>query len=1574
MGTSRRPLSGVLCLLRHRRANTAGGDNTAFIDYVVLSGNTVQHSSGGSVVPAATTGALSATLTGLTESFFKSSGDTLSLDPTSTPLLTRSVGGLSFTQASLQSATVLSQLDQKFQVRWKGDLNIPQTSSSLYGFKMPNAEGAILTIDNVKWLYQPSAPGDLNLNGAVDFTDFQALSTNYNTLGGGWANGDFNGDGAVNFADFQALTNKYLAPIVPGVIDNSNITPDSRHLTLTPGQHQIQVDYFQHNNSSNPDTGELSEAHLLVSNTPTDPSTYHDISSVAPIVTVSPFQATTGEEFSGEIATFTAAAFGTNPSDYSVSDVLWSDGSSAADAVEVYDNGDGTFSIYDTHTFSRAGRFAAPVTVTYRPSSVFSTPVDALASVPDRLLIPTVATAAAAGQSVVTGSTDTLSVLGGLAGGYESDLIYEWSVTSGPKATFTQNYTNAAKSTTVIFSAAGAYVLKVTISNGTNTVTSDVSVTVKQVQTSLAMSPSTADVASGGTWQFTAAAYDQFGGLMNPAPTFDWSVISGGGSVDMNGLYTAPSATGSATVQVTAGGVSRQSQVTVSQGSSYQVTLTGRSYEAGYSAANTTGDLTVTHSGWITAISPENAVQQAISGTVTLNDTLTFPTDLGKDIGFALLGSASELADHRFTWDAANSRYTGTIGMSHAPTDYDLYWNVTVEILPPPKLDIDSNNDSGLALPNSGPAELAIKDDSTKPGKIVAVNDGDADHDGIIDWADGYKLNQSISDMAQTPGEHFTPLVLTVPSSIDLAAASFRFQYDGSDPLAVTTTGSGIAGDPTILKLPAQGTLRLWKKDGDQTRSGNSVGSGGEWIKPGEDMTAAQLGLTDSSRTVTFYVETVKPSQALADQRVTVALSESGGPGVQDSVRITSIAPKLQWVTHDAQTGQEYPVDTLDPSDPRPEVTLSITSTHIDQDGYVVVNVSGTVHDALSEVLNDASAQLQKLYFSVNGVQFDELDNLASQSSGGTVDAWTPHPFNVNFQRTLRIPATAGNSLIIRAETSQNAAGNTGWADVGVGVSWVPESQFTPGSGSNLTGGGSVTVGESSEQNQYYPIITHQETLSVSEPGTFEPAMIRVTGLPAELADRFVFSLNGQQQDIAPFDPPSGVAPPAAGALHDDKNYYVVYGNDHTHRRILVATMEQVPPDLSIVQPDNIGGGYGKADFTLRVKTETGTFIASKVLVMPQSFGPGSAPKSTPTWTMDQMLTWFETMYGQDGLRILQYYQLGQNLITPTHFTSNKTLLNWAIGGKTWDMNWFTRTDNRVEIQIEQNLTSIAAAQALYEGLQRAIGKPVFRSQILQQIQNDPANPDIENLLASYAQTGLDALAIGNAAAETYVAGIQIASAPASIFVAFNDLVDGHYGQAALNAMPLLAPALLKLGKTAFKVTLKSGKSFSIGAGVAKALGELEQLPTLEARIAHLEQAALAGGEALTPEARLALAKSKYIQSVLPKGSTSALLAKNLEASGKLKPALLKNAQAHHDLPQKFRDVFTGHGLDIDKADYGRWVEGTPPGLHQKWTSQFNSEWQKFWDAEAAVTNGGSYTKQQVLDKMNSLKNDSRFQ
>jgi beta-glucanase (GH16 family) len=84
---------------------------------------------------------------------------------------------------------------------------------------------------------------------------------------------------------------------------------------------------------------------------------------------------------------------------------------------------------------------------------------------------------------------------------------------------------------------------------------------VTPVLTSITVSPATSTVNTGQTIQFTAQGKDQNGNTMTISPT--WSV-TGGGTINSTGLFTATTAGGPFTVKATSGTIVGSAQVTVS--------------------------------------------------------------------------------------------------------------------------------------------------------------------------------------------------------------------------------------------------------------------------------------------------------------------------------------------------------------------------------------------------------------------------------------------------------------------------------------------------------------------------------------------------------------------------------------------------------------------------------------------------------------------------------------------------------------------------------------------------------------------------------------------------------------------------------------------------------------------------------------------------------------------------------------------------------------------------------------------------------------------------------------------------
>lgn len=212
-----------------------------------------------------------------------------------------------------------------------------------------------------------------------------------------------------------------------------------------------------------------------------------------------------------------------------------------------------------------------------------------------------------------------------------------------------------------------------------------------------------------------------------------------------------------------------------------------------------------------------------------------------------------------------------------------------------------------VSSPGLGDAGKDITGQDTEPGKVVLINDGDADNDGIPDYADGYNLHSAIETDDACAGASFIPLQVGF-YAIDPQNAKIKFTYAASNPTAVTSTSTN------PYQLPATGKIRLWLKDANggwdydpatqesefTQRDGRSVSQGGHFIEPGVEYTLEDLGIDpeyyyyyyDYAAGLTVYAEIVKTSDAVADIPVKVEIKPTANLGFafSDQVRFTGVA------------------------------------------------------------------------------------------------------------------------------------------------------------------------------------------------------------------------------------------------------------------------------------------------------------------------------------------------------------------------------------------------------------------------------------------------------------------------------------------------------------------------------------------------------------------------------------------------------------------------------------------------------------------------------------------------------------
>lgn len=366
------------------------------------------------------------------------------------------------------------------------------------------------------------------------------------------------------------------------------------------------------------------------------------------------------------------------------------------------------------------------------------------------------------------------------------------------------------------------------------------------------------------------------------------------------------------------------------------------------------------------------------------------------------------------------------------------HWSI--ELSQKVDIDIDSNNDDGFDPPQRDSVEETIEDDSSKPGRLIAANDYDIDRDGIPDYADGYGLND-LPNSDTCKKSSFVPIVLELPSNYDIKSTQLILDYKGSDPLQVT-----VSYDETgpVFHLPDDGArLRIWDRDGKARRNGATLQDGGNYVAPGT-YTPKELGFTNNKRIITLFVEGVRLSNSMADERIVFkAKSANSGAAQEDAVRCTVISLKVRQGDVDTESGRgmnggpaEVLTDINEPlfnSEPAPAVSIDncqISNINMNQDGRLAANVivSGSITFAWADFFEDGTADMTEgnasVAINISGYSYNAIVTPQIEPP----DFLRPCAKSFRYFANLNnVPIQQPNNLI-QINATDPILGNTGWA------------------------------------------------------------------------------------------------------------------------------------------------------------------------------------------------------------------------------------------------------------------------------------------------------------------------------------------------------------------------------------------------------------------------------------------------------------------------------------------------------------------------------------------------------------------
>jgi hypothetical protein len=633
---------------------------------------------------------------------------------------------------------------------------------------------------------------------------------------------------------------------------------------------------------------------------------------------------------------------------------------------------------------------------------------------------PTIATAAAASASTVTGTSVNLSVLGADHFG-AGTLTYNWAATTLPSGVaaplFSTNGTNAAQNTTAYVKGAGTYVFTVTIADADGaTITATVPVTVTQTLTGITISPAGTTVADGGTVALTAAVTDQFGVPMGTQPSsFTWAMqTTGTGSVNSTGIYTAAgTGTGWATVTASGGGVTGSVSIYYTPGSSLVP-----NYYAGFPAStglNLNGGANVSNGALQLTDTNATSEIRSVYYSTKLNDS-AFVTDFTFQV-------ANPVEDG-FTFIIQNESATalstsggGQLGYQYITPSVALKFQL-----------LDTNDVNNIGLFTDGAAPTTIGDPLGADG--LSLLSGDLFHAHLS--YSGTTLSATLTDTTRPNQPSVTDtFTVNIPSVVGASTAWFGFTADSGGvswgiPMSQDIL-SWTYGQPIVSVTPLASTTLSSALQSVTINSTRPIALGLSGLALSENGQSAALGTTPTISTGDGGMAYTISNLAILTGNLGSDVLTVGTTGISDSGGNAPAASAiLNWTSNTLTALAGQTIDIAGAAGSIASVTVnSGTPYTINLASLSPIYVNGSAgNDALTLDFTNATP-VPGGGITFNGATGDSLSVTGTSGNdaatlGGSVLTFNSSTINLPSVPTLTLNTVAGNDTF--TQTSQPTA------------------------------------------------------------------------------------------------------------------------------------------------------------------------------------------------------------------------------------------------------------------------------------------------------------------------------------------------------------------------------------------------------------------------------------------------------------------------------------------------------------------------------------------------------------------------